>query len=474
MADEGTPSRQKVTLGLSARLLLLTAFFVMLSEFLIYAPSISRFRHEYLNDRIARAHLATQTLEATPDAFVSRDVERALLFHAEAYGIVLRYPDQHVLMLSEDMPPKVDVMFDMRMRNYFTWMEDAFEALFQDENRIMRVIGPSPKEPDVLIDVVMDEAPMVRQMIWYSNRILQLSIVISLVTAVLVYLSLQWLLVRPMRGVTESMIHFRADPEDVARTIHPSGRSDEIGVAQRELFVMQNEVRTALQQKSRLATLGAAVAKVNHDLRNSLSTAVLVSDRLADIDDPEVKKVTPRLFEAIDRAVMLCSQTLNYVADTTPKLRFGRFSLAGLVEEVGESLTGGEDGVGMGTWLNKVDNALEVEADREQLFRVLTNLGQNAFQAGAKNVTVSASPADGKVSVRISDDGPGLPAKARKNLFQPFVSSVRAGGSGLGLVIVRDIMRAHGGDVVLVDSGPAGTTFAIDLRAPSPSARAAE
>ena len=202
MADEGTPSRQKVTLGLSARLLLLTAFFVMLSEFLIYAPSISRFRHEYLNDHIARAHLATQTLEATPDAFVSRDVERALLFHAEAYGIVLRYPDQHVLMLSEDMPPKVDVMFDLRMSNYFAWIEDAFEALFQDENRIMRVVGPSPKEPDVLIEVVLDEAPMVRQMIWFSKRILQLSIAISLLTAVLVYFSLQWLMVRPIRGVT--------------------------------------------------------------------------------------------------------------------------------------------------------------------------------------------------------------------------------------------------------------------------------
>lgn len=473
MAEEKTSDRRPPTLGLSARLLLLTIFFVMLSEFLIYAPSIARFRRDYLFSHIATAHLASQTLEATPDAMVGRDLERALLFHADAYGIVLHYPEQHALMLSEDMPPRVDVTFDLSQANFVTWVKDAFAALLQNQNRIMRVIGPSPKEPSVIVEVVMEEAPMIRQMVWYSSRILQFSIVISLITASLVYLSLQWLMVRPMRRVTESMMHFRQDPEDVSRTIQPTRRTDEIGLVQRELAVMQNDVRAALQQKSRLATLGAAVAKINHDLRNSLATAVLVSDRLANIDDPEVKKVTPRLFEAIDRAVMLCSQTLNYVQDSTPRLSPSRFSLAGLVDAVGASLPAAGDRPAK-AWQNDVGPALEIEADRDQLFRVLANLGQNALQGGATRVKVSARVIDGHVRIEVADNGPGLPEKAKRNLFQPFVGSARDGGSGLGLVIARDIMRAHGGDVSLVSSGPEGAVFALDLKAPSRAARAAE
>mgnify|MGYP001029464504 CR=1 FL=1 len=146
-------------------------------------------------------------------------------------------------------------------------------------------------------------------------RILGLSIVISLITAGAVYFSLQWLLVRPMRRITGGMARFQEDPEDETRIIVPAARADELGIAERQLAVMQRDVRAALVQKQRLATLGAAVAKINHDLRNSLATAMLVHDRLADIDDPEVQKVTPRLFAAIDAAVGLCRQTLNYVGD---------------------------------------------------------------------------------------------------------------------------------------------------------------
>ena len=131
-----------------------------------------------------------------------------------------------------------------------------------------------------------------------------------------------------MRRITASMTEFRDDPEDAGRVIAPTRRTDEIGVAERELADMQSGMREALRQRSHLAALGTAVAKINHDLRNTLATAVLVSDRLSDIDDPEVKRMAPRLFDAIDRAVQLCSHTLNYVADSTPPLRRARFPCA--------------------------------------------------------------------------------------------------------------------------------------------------
>ena len=462
---EATPEQSSALTGLSARLLVLTMFFIMLAEFLIWAPSVSRYRKVYLEQHVDTAHLAMLALAATPDGMVSEDLEKQLLIHAGAYAIVLRKPGMSLLMLSSRMPPKVGATFDLRGVTFMGWMRDAFEALAQDRNRILRVIGVSSRDPTVGVEVVLDETPMREAMYAYSGRIVQLSVVISLFTAFLVYISLQWLMVRPMRRITGSMTAFNANPENEATTIAPTRRSDEIGVAQRVLATMQTQIRAALRQKTRLATLGAAVAKINHDLRNSLATAVLVSDRLADIDDPEVKKVAPRLYTAIDRAVTLCSQTLNYVGDDLPELDASRFRLGELVGEVGASLGTPESPDGRLEWRNEIDPEFEVTADREQLYRVLNNLGLNAREAGARSVRLTGRSFGNRCFIDVADDGSGLPQRAQQRLFQPFAGSARDGGTGLGLVIVRDIMRAHGGDVSLVETGDEGTLFRLELPA---------
>ena len=444
--------------SLSFRLLLLTVFFVMLAEFLIWTPSVARYRKVYLEENIARAYLSMLAIESMPEKKVGKDLEKTLLFHTEAYGIVVNRPDRRILMVSKDMPPKVDLTVDLRQDTFFGWIRQAYSTLSQNQNRILRILGPSPKDSKVMVEVLIDEWPMRDAMLDYSRRILNLSIVISLFTASLVYLSLHLLMVRPMRRITENMALFRAQPEDSARVIPPSRRSDEVGIAQRELAVMQDELRAALQQKTRLAALGAAVAKINHDLRNSLATAVLASDKLADIDDPEVKRVMPRLLAAIDRAVGLCTQTLKYVSDAEPHLDISRFKLKGLVDEAGVTVTSYCEEEGTFRWQSDVANDLELEADREQLFRGLNNLGQNALEAGAGHVRVSAALEDGWITLDVVDDGPGLAPEAREKLFQPFAGSSRDGGTGLGLVIVRDIVRAHGGDVSLIDP-PQGSPF---------------
>ncbi len=463
------PYRPSGLNSLSARLLVMTVLFIMFAEFLIYAPSISRFRKVYLEQHIASAHLAMLALAATPDGMVSEDLEKELLIHAGAYGIVLRRTNMKLLMLSTKMPPRVDATFDLRdmgESDILTWLVDAFSALAQKENRILRVIGVSPHDSSVDIEVVLDETPMREAMYAYSARILQLSIVISLLAAGLVYLSIQWLTVRPLRRITRSMMAFHENPEDETLTIRTSNRSDEVGVAQRELAAMQKELRVALLQKTRLATLGAAVAKINHDLRNSLATAVLVSDRLADIDDPEVQKVTPRLYTAIDRAVNLCSQTLDYVSEVAPPLHVARFNLHDLVAEAGSSFAALQTGDKSLVLVNRVEKDLYVIADREQIYRVLSNLGINAFEAGAGTLTVTAAAGSvkgGRLVIDVADDGPGLERKAKDRLFQPFAGSARDGGTGLGLIIVRDIMRAHGGDISLRKSDETGVTFRLDL-----------
>lgn len=447
--------------SLSARLLLMTIVFVMLGEVLIFVPSVARFRLTYLESRIASARLATLALEAAPDNTVSQRLANELLLHVGASGIVVRLPDRTSLMIASDMPPSVDATYDLRESDAVSLIGDALAALGRSDNRVLRVLGTSPQDSKLVMEVLLVEKPMREEMWRFGGRIFALSIVISLIAAALVYLSLQWLLVSPMRRITSSMIAFRDDPENAAGVIAPGGRSDEIGMAERELAQLQETVRQALRHSARLAALGTAVTKINHDLRNILSTARLVSDSLAGSEAPEVKRAVPRLVDAIDRAVALCSGTLNFTREGAPPLRLHRFLLASLVEELADllELRGGDRPL----LLDRVPPDLAVSADREQLNRVLMNLLRNAMEAGAQRVTVwAAAAADGTV-IEVLDDGPGLPPKALANLFQPFAGSARPGGTGLGLAIAREVMRAHGGDIVLVESTARGTTFRLTL-----------
>ena len=447
--------------SLSARLLVLTVFFVMLSEVFIFVPSVARFRMTYFDNHLAAAHLASLALAASPNGKLDQPMTNLILRDVGAHAVILHRPNGMVFMLDGPVVPQPDVTFDLTKGNVPIWIQRSLETLARSDNRIMRVVGPAPTEPGATVELLLDEAPLRREMWRFGVRILELSVVISLTTAALAYLSLQWLLVRPMRRITESMTSFRQDPEDATRRIVPSGRRHEIGRAENELAMLQETVRGALAQRARLAALGTAVTKINHDLRAILATARLVSDGLADSAAPEVRRVAPRLFEAIDRAVALCTRTLDFSREGAPPFSPSRFELSPLIEEI-EPAMAGDDGVAIEA---NVPQGLMVRADRDQLFRVLLNLTQNALEAGARHVRFSTSAENGTVAIDVADDGHGLPPRARENLFRPFFGSARPGGTGLGLAIARELMRGQGGDLALVDTTGAGTTFRLNLPA---------
>jgi signal transduction histidine kinase len=447
--------------SLSARLLVLTIFFVMLGEVLIFVPSVARFRMTYFDDHLAAGELATLALEASPTGRLDRALIDKLLARVGAHGVGVHRPGGMVLMLDRPMPPKPDITIDLTHPSMWDAIRGSVMALWRDDNRILRVLGPSPAGNGETVGVLLDEAPLRREMWDFGIRVLELSIVLSLITATLVYISLQWLLVRPMRRITASMMSFREDPEDAARMIAATRRRDEIGVAERELAMMQQTVRQALAQRARLAALGTAVTKINHDLRNILATARIVTDGLTASAAPEVRRTLPRLVDAIDRAVALCTRTLDFSREGAAPLTRSRFPSRPLFVEVAEGLGRSEEFT--------IDVAgpsdLEIEADRDQIFRVLANLAHNAREAGARRLHISARRESGAITIDLADDGPGLAPKARENLFRPFFGSARPGGTGLGLAIARELVRAHGGDLLLLRSTGTGTTFRITLPA---------
>jgi signal transduction histidine kinase len=459
-------SRVRPRLGLSGKLLVLTVLFVMLAEVLIYVPSIANFRLNWLNDRLSAAYTAALVLETAPNG-VPDSVKRQILDSIGARAVAMKMGKQRQLLaLSEETLPTIQHDIDMRDMSWHRAILEAFDTLVCADNDVMRVVGPAPMGGE-FVEIVLDEAPLHKKMLEFSVRILILSLIISAITAALVYLSLHILLVRPMRRMTDNMVAFRADPENPARIIAASERNDEIGTAERELAAMQVDLASMLQQRNHLAALGLAVSKINHDLRNLLSSAQLFSERLAKISDPHVQRFAPKLMRSLERAIAFCQSTLSYGRVQEPPPDRRTVALEPIVDDVRETL--GLDPDTPVRWIGAVERGLIVDADPDQLFRILLNLTRNALQAleareardpGRDQVRVTGRREGAVVVIEVSDTGPGLPARARAHLFEAFQGSTRTGSTGLGLAIVAELVRAHGGEIRLVE-GTIGATFRL-------------
>lgn len=467
--------RRWLRLGLPAKLLLLTAAFVMMAEILIFVPSVANYRVSWLSDRLTAAQIAALAAESVPGGAVPPKVRAELLRTAQVKAVAIKRGGLRRVVLPAEESLEIDDYYDLRpvhngdgsgVFNRLSLIGDAF-VTFMSADRIIRVTGPVGSNPADFIEIVIPEAPLKHVMIRYGLNILALSILISLITAALVYFALSYLLVRPMMRITRNMVRFSENPEDPERIIAPSDRADEIGVAERQLASMQRDLSQLFLQKNRLAQLGLAVSKVNHDLRNMLANAQLISDRLTSVPDPTVQRFAPKLIASLDRAINFCNDSLRFGRAEEAQPRRELLRLKPLVEDVGDGL--GLPREGQIAWTVDMDENLRIDVDREHLFRVLSNLVRNATQAieGQEDralpghVEVRAWRDGRKVWMEVRDDGPGVPPRARENLFRAF-QGVRKGGTGLGLAIAAELVAAHGGKLRLLDEGP-GATFVIEL-----------
>ncbi|HZP75616.1 MAG TPA: HAMP domain-containing sensor histidine kinase [Pseudolabrys sp.] len=466
-AAPAPPADRAPRFGLSAKLLVLTGIFVMLAEIFIYVPSIANFRLNWLTDRLAAAHTAALVLDAAPSGMVPDSLARQILDSIGARTVAMKMGNQRRMLAINNMPPRIDHEVDMRTVMWWSSISDALATMLSTDDPVIRVVGDAPMGGDFL-EVVLDEKPLRAAMLHFSINILLLSLLISGITAALVYLALNHVLVRPMRRITANMTAFRADPENASRVIVPSPRGDEVGIAERELAEMQRDLAGMLQQKTRLAALGLAVSKINHDLRNLLASAQLFSDQLSNSSDPKVQRFAPKLMRTLERAIEFCQSTLSYgrAHERAPERKL--IPLEPLLEEVHETL--GLRPESRVRWITSVERGLVVDADHDQLFRALLNLARNALQAmearesdpGRDQIRISGRREGAVAVVEVSDTGPGFTEKARAHLFEAFQGSTRTGGSGLGLAIAAELVRAHGGEIRLVE-GTIGATFRITI-----------
>ncbi len=455
--------------SLSGRILLLVLLYLMVSGALVYFPSVARYHRELLANRIEAAELAILPFTEAPGAQLSQELRSELLNRAGVLAIVLRGGGQHELFqIGHDEPPPIQAVYNTGATGFITEMRDVLRCITAEPGRIIRIDSRTALLEGLTIFVVANEDTVRAELVSFSIRALGISAFIAGVTALLLFLSLYFIIVRPMKRLTDAMVRFRANPEDPSRIHIPSGRGDEIGMAEFELGTTQREIYGQLHQKARLAQLGTAVAKIQHDLRNILSSAQIASDRLAASDDPIVRRITPRLIGALDRATALATNTLRYgKAEESPPAR-KIIGLRAVVDEVAAAALPESTAV---VFENRIPFGLTIDADPEQLYRILLNLVTNARQAVDSTsqqllegrVAVEARSIGAGVEILVGDNGPGIAQGTQDKLFRPFAGTARSGGTGLGLCIARELAQAHGGDVTLLRTDRNGTQFRVHI-----------
>ncbi len=453
---------------LSTKLLLLTVVFVMTAEILIFPPSIANFRMQWFEERLGTAGAVSLVL-MRPDSQPLEEAAQADVLRAVgAMAIAFRDAEGSQMLLASQVPPEVDAHVDLDSMGFWSAINGAFDTLIFGGDRVLRVfghVGDSEKQ----FEIIIRDGELRRAMLIFARNIVLLSLLISMFTAGLVFFTILQMMVRPIRRMHRSMHAFADQPDNPGRIIPPSSRLDELGSAERSLSVMQSQLQKQLGEQKHLADLGLAVSKINHDMRNILASAQLMSDRLRGVRDPAVQAFAPKLVRTLDRAVSYSENVLAYgrAQEAPPARRVVR--LHQLIEDVGELL--GIEPDGELEFINSVHHDFEIDADADQLFRILNNLCRNAVQAMAMDasvavvsrLTVAAERIGSVCRITVTDTGPGLPQKARRNLFAAFRGSARSGGTGLGLAIALELARAHGGDIELVESVGGHTVFAVSI-----------
>ncbi len=463
--------------GLSGKLLVLTIVFVMIAEILLFIPSAAVFRQNWLEQRVSSAQILTLAAQGVENFKSTEELDSQ--FMADTAITAVMHKHDGISELVVGMPPQVDevMVIDMRETRRLPDFGATARAYFSSGDGYLRLIANPMTKGGQQLEVLIPQMALKQDLVTYCSRIIGLSALIAIFTGLLIYLALSAMIVRPVQKLAEALSQFRQDPERRAGNIIMSNRRDEIGMLEREFVGMKADIRTALKQKDRLATLGLAVAKINHDLRNVLTTAQLISDRLAMDSEERVRAMGERLVRAVDRGVQLCAATLSFSKSNEEVPERRSLRLATLLGEAAS------DAMGVGTsrvkWVNDVPTQMDIDADPDHIYRIFNNLFRNALAAMEDDRTAPANEAasapqlrveakeirnegEANVIIRVLDTGPGLSDAAQLSLFKPFTGSAK-GGTGLGLTVSRELARAHGGDLYLESTSEAGTVFTVNL-----------
>ena len=218
------------------------------------------------------------------------------------------------------------------------------------------------------------------------------------------------------------------------------------------------ELSSLRRERQRRRDRETMLAGVSHDMQTPLATIANALELLTSLGIPDLPpEITGTMTRSVASLRGLVAEFLDWSALSTGarvRVHLEDLEVPSLVADVawprGLELT------------TQVGAGARVRADALRVRRILANLATNAVRAGATRLWVGTDRDTDGLHVRVRDDGPGIPPEVLARLFQPWTTSQDTRGSGLGLYVSRESARAMGGDLTLVDTSSAGTTF--DLR----------
>jgi signal transduction histidine kinase len=470
------PAGVRRSLGLAERVLLLTIGFVFITITAYYVTRLANFREAWLRDWFVTAHTAAATFGGTSSDELPEGLARHILGSVDAQSIVIYMPGRRRVLSQPGPPPKVSETYDVDNPPGFAGVLAAIRTLFEGPDRIIKIVGSDPLD-NARIEITLSQRPLYDAMWRVALNYVTLLLIVASVWTLALWAALWQMVIRPVRRLTSNIIAFGEKPQE-GQVIVPSGRNNEIGRAETALAAMQASLASELGQSKRLAELGMAVARINHDLRNMLSAAQLISDRLAAIPDPLAQRLAPRLVATLDRAIQFCQSTLTYGAASEQAPLRRAFDLREVVRQIVETA----EAAGAGTIRYAIDipPKFELLADPDHVQRIIENLSRNAAQALQFQGACRERPAAirfaairtsaGLALIEVSDTGPGFTPEQMPHIFEPFHISSREGGSGLGLAIAADLVARNGGSITLAtsqrDDFYCGARFLIALPTP--------
>jgi signal transduction histidine kinase len=278
------------------------------------------------------------------------------------------------------------------------------------------------------------------------------------------------LVTRPLEELSKSVHAFGLG--DVRHRV-PRHGTQEVRELSTAFSSMRSEIQNAnkkVLESERLATIGRMASSVSHDLRHYLAAIYANSEFLA--SDRFTAKERADIFAEIRAAVSGTTEMIESLlifSRTGASVRRQPELMASVVERATALVRTHPDAEGVKFVTHLGDPAeTAVAVDGKQIERAISNLLLNACQSAramgaAASVTVTLEAQDHQMIVSVTDNGPGVPLKIRKSLFEPFVSEGKQKGTGLGLTLAHCIALEHGGEVVLVSSRPGETIFQMKV-----------
>ena len=389
------------------------------------------------------------------------------------YKLVIEYEQAHISQADLASMPSVQsgIIYQIKLKDENTTkihnfspfdrdveIYDVTKRIYQNSfsNAIRSVLSANPDlvqltyhTADAHIIFTIDQTA-IRDILrsYMPMGFIALSIGYSLLWAMLYFILKRYYLA-PLKSLTSTLTEFADDLTTARPTSDALKINDDFRDAAKALDELQ--INTITEMRQRLADIGEAVAKINHDIRNVLSSATLVADALLNSKDTRVSRAAPHVVRSLEQAVDLCQSMMDYLV-AVPDPQLSTFDMHSIANELSDA-----------TKLHiTYSGPAKIRADRQMMQRIFLNLARNSSNAGATKLNIDIWRAGHLGIIDVSDNGTGIPKQQWDGLFLAFKSR-RPGGSGLGLAITQDLVAAQGGYVKLSRSNDNGTEFRIQL-----------